>query len=115
MKELFAPKFMDGKVPTVEEQDAMAAELGADSLFYLPLDAVARCIGLPAETALPGLPDRRVPDADRRAALPARAPQPRHRRRRRPHLRPARTSALVCGSNRPRAGPEIVDWPIDDW
>ena len=27
----------------------MAAELGADSLFYLPLEAVARCIGLPEE------------------------------------------------------------------
>ena len=26
----------------------MAAELGADSLFYLPLEAIARCIGLPA-------------------------------------------------------------------
>jgi amidophosphoribosyltransferase len=47
--ELFAPKFMAGKVPTVAEQDAMARELGADSLFYLPVDAVARCIGLPAE------------------------------------------------------------------
>ncbi|MBA4065079.1 MAG: amidophosphoribosyltransferase [Isosphaera sp.] len=47
--ELFAPKFMAGKVPTVAEQDAMAAELGADSLFYLPVDAVARCIDLPAD------------------------------------------------------------------
>ena len=27
----------------------MAAELGADSLLYLPLEAVARCIGLPAD------------------------------------------------------------------
>jgi len=27
----------------------MAAELGADSLFYLPLEAVSRCIGLPAD------------------------------------------------------------------
>ena len=27
----------------------MAAELGADSLFYLPLEAVARCIGLPED------------------------------------------------------------------
>ncbi|MBA4188562.1 MAG: amidophosphoribosyltransferase [Planctomycetaceae bacterium] len=49
VKELFAPKFMAGKVPTVAEQDAMAKELGADSLFYLPVDAVARCIDLPAE------------------------------------------------------------------
>lgn len=49
VSELFAPKFMRGNVPTVAEQDAMAAELGADSLFYLPVDAVARCIDLPAE------------------------------------------------------------------
>lgn len=47
--ELFAPRFMAGKEPTIEEQDAMARELGADSLFYLPVDAVARCIGLPEE------------------------------------------------------------------
>src|SRR5207245_2092386 len=49
VEELFAPKFMAGKVPTLEEQDAMAKELGADSLFYLPVDAVARSIGLPEE------------------------------------------------------------------
>ncbi len=49
VKELFAPKFMATKVPTVAEQDAMAKALGADSLFYLPVDAVARCIDLPAE------------------------------------------------------------------
>jgi amidophosphoribosyltransferase len=45
--ELFAPRFMRGKAITVDEQEAMARELGADSLFYLPLEAVARCIGLP--------------------------------------------------------------------
>jgi amidophosphoribosyltransferase len=47
VRELFAPRFMHGERPTAEEQKAMAAELGADSLFYLPLEAVARCIGLP--------------------------------------------------------------------
>jgi amidophosphoribosyltransferase len=47
VRELFAPRFMRGERPTVEEQRTMAAELGADSLFYLPLDAIARCIGLP--------------------------------------------------------------------
>jgi amidophosphoribosyltransferase len=47
VRELFAPRFMKGERPTVEEQMAMAAELGAESLFYLPLDAIARCIGLP--------------------------------------------------------------------
>src|SRR5439155_1364920 len=49
VRELFAPRFMHGSRPTVEEQQAMATELGADSLFYLPLEAVARCIGLDAD------------------------------------------------------------------
>ncbi len=48
MRELFAPRFMKGSRITEAEQTAMAAELGADSLFYLPLEAVARCIGLDA-------------------------------------------------------------------
>jgi amidophosphoribosyltransferase len=50
VKELFAPRFMHGDRPTVEEQYRMAEELEADSLFYLPLEAVARCIGLPEES-----------------------------------------------------------------
>ncbi len=48
IRELFAPRFMKGSRLTEAEQDAMAAELGADTLFYLPLEAVARCIGLDA-------------------------------------------------------------------
>jgi amidophosphoribosyltransferase len=46
VRELFAPRHMKGARPTPEELNAMAADLGADSLFYLPLEAVARCIGL---------------------------------------------------------------------
>jgi amidophosphoribosyltransferase len=46
VRELFAPRFMKGPRPTPAEQDAMAADLGADSLAYLPLEAIARCIGL---------------------------------------------------------------------
>jgi amidophosphoribosyltransferase len=49
VKELWAPKFMHGGRITDAEQDAMAKELGADSLYYLPLEAVARCIGLPEQ------------------------------------------------------------------
>jgi amidophosphoribosyltransferase len=49
VRELFAPRFMKGARPTEAEQNAMAAELGADSLFYLPLEAVARSIGLEAD------------------------------------------------------------------
>jgi amidophosphoribosyltransferase len=46
VRELFAPRFLKGSRPTDAEQAAMAAELGADTLSYLPLEAVARCIGL---------------------------------------------------------------------
>jgi amidophosphoribosyltransferase len=49
VRELFAPRFMKGERITEEEQRAMAADLGADSLYYLPLEAVARCIGLPED------------------------------------------------------------------
>jgi len=46
IRELFAPRFMKGSRLSEPEQSAMAKELGADSLNYLPLEAVARCIGL---------------------------------------------------------------------
>jgi amidophosphoribosyltransferase len=46
VKELFAPRFMKNGRITDDEQENMARELGADSLAYLPLEAVARCIGL---------------------------------------------------------------------
>ncbi|MCE9534074.1 MAG: amidophosphoribosyltransferase, partial [Planctomycetes bacterium] len=49
VKELFAPRFMKGRRPTEAEQDNMAKELSADSLLYLPLEAVARCIDLDAD------------------------------------------------------------------
>lgn len=49
VKELFAPRFMKGTRITEAEQAAMAAELGADSLFYLPLESVAKSIGLDAD------------------------------------------------------------------
>lgn len=44
--ELFAMRFWDGGDLSEAAQQRMAAELGADSLRYLPLDAVARAIGL---------------------------------------------------------------------
>jgi amidophosphoribosyltransferase len=50
VRELFAPRFVKepGAQPTPDELDAMAADLGADSLFYLPLESVARAISLDA-------------------------------------------------------------------
>jgi amidophosphoribosyltransferase len=47
--ELFAPKFLDNGDLTEESQRRMAATLGADSLRYLPVSAIARAIELPAE------------------------------------------------------------------
>ena len=46
VSELFAPKFMRGGPLTPEIEADMAAELGADSLHYLPVDSIARAIGL---------------------------------------------------------------------
>jgi amidophosphoribosyltransferase len=52
--ELFVPQYMGGaplkdwKV-TREVENRMAADLGADSLRYLPIDSVSRAIGLPPE------------------------------------------------------------------
>ena len=49
--ELFVPKYMKG-IPlgewniTREIEDRMAADLGADSLHYLPIDSVTKAIGL---------------------------------------------------------------------
>lgn len=43
--ELFAPSFLQGGALTDEVQQEMAEKLGADSLRYLPVAAVARAIG----------------------------------------------------------------------
>ena len=44
--ELFAPEFLRGGQLTDEAQARMAERLGADSLRYLPVESVARSIGL---------------------------------------------------------------------
>jgi amidophosphoribosyltransferase len=47
IKELFATQFMSGGASVTDEVHfAMAAKLGADSLRYLPVEAIARAIGL---------------------------------------------------------------------
>lgn len=48
--ELFAPKFLDGDLAlTPEIEQKMADVLGADSLRYLPPDAIARCVEVSRE------------------------------------------------------------------
>ena len=44
--ELFAPRFLKDTSLNAESQAKMAQSLGADSLRYLPIDSVARAIGL---------------------------------------------------------------------
>ena len=46
--ELFAPRFFEDNTDTEEAYRAMAQELGADSLRYLPLESIARAIQKPA-------------------------------------------------------------------
>jgi amidophosphoribosyltransferase len=46
--ELFAPRFMEGTELTPQIESEMATSLGADSLRYLPLGAIARSIEKPA-------------------------------------------------------------------
>lgn len=45
--ELFAPGHMEGTVLTEAEEQKMADVIGADSLRYLPVEAIAECVGLP--------------------------------------------------------------------
>ena len=47
--ELFAPEFLREGRLTEESQAEMAARLGADSLRYLPVESIARSIGMPAD------------------------------------------------------------------
>ncbi|PHR95422.1 MAG: hypothetical protein COA78_30130 [Blastopirellula sp.] len=47
--ELFAPKFMPDGQLTEEAQAAMAKELGADSLRYLPISAIAQAVQFDAD------------------------------------------------------------------
>ncbi|MBM80078.1 MAG: amidophosphoribosyltransferase [Planctomycetaceae bacterium] len=46
VSELFAPKFMNSTTINPEIEKQMANTLGADSLCYLPLDAIARSVGI---------------------------------------------------------------------
>jgi amidophosphoribosyltransferase len=49
ISELFAPHFLHGGPLTDEVQERMAAQLGAESLRYLPVESIARAIGFDAD------------------------------------------------------------------
>ena len=44
--ELFAPKFLSSQPMSEAAQSEMAASLGADTLRYLPVDSIARAVGM---------------------------------------------------------------------
>lgn len=48
--ELFAPKHMKGQPLSPEIEANMARAIGADSLRYLPVESIARCVDLPADS-----------------------------------------------------------------
>ncbi len=49
VRELFAPRFLNGQPCTEEIQAKMATELKADSLRYLPVESIARAIGFDSD------------------------------------------------------------------
>lgn len=59
--ELFAPNHMADTVITEEEEAKMAAEIGADSLRYLPVEALSDCVGLPRENLCQACVDTHYP------------------------------------------------------
>ncbi len=65
--ELFAPRFMTGTTITPEVEQQMADALGADSLRYLPLEAIARCVQRSADGLCQACINQQYPtDAGRR-------------------------------------------------
>lgn len=50
VNELFAPKFMSGLRVTPETEATMARSLGADSLRYLPIESIARCVDVKVDS-----------------------------------------------------------------
>ena len=62
-KELFAARHMAGDVPTAAEEAKMAAVIGADTLRYLPVDAIARCVGIDADSMCQACVDSKYPTA----------------------------------------------------
>ncbi len=85
VSELFAAKFVQGGEPLTPEIEArMAAQLGADSLRYLPVDAIARAIGFAARRPLSRLHHRPISHPLRPAAgpdRPGKLPQQHQRRK----------------------------------
>lgn len=61
INELFAPKFLTDGPMSLEVEQKMARTLGADSLKYLPSEAIARCVDLPASSLCQACIDSKYP------------------------------------------------------
>lgn len=61
VQELFAPQFMRGGPLTPEIQQRMADSLGADSLHYLPVESIARCVEMHKDSLCQACIDGRYP------------------------------------------------------
>ena len=59
--ELFAPKFMEGTELTPDIEQRMAEKIGADSLRYLPIESIARCVDMPSDSLCQACIDMRYP------------------------------------------------------
>jgi len=61
ISELFATRFLQSGELTPEIEMEMAKQLTADSLRYLPVDAISRCVDLPASSLCQACIDGRYP------------------------------------------------------
>lgn len=61
IEELFAPKFLNGEPITPEKEAEMARAIGADSLRYLPVESIARCVQMPKDALCQACIDERYP------------------------------------------------------
>jgi amidophosphoribosyltransferase len=61
VSELFAPRFLHGHELTPEIEQRMADALGADSLHYLPREAIARCVEMHSDSLCQACIDGKYP------------------------------------------------------
>ena len=64
VSELFAPTFLKGGPLTAELEAEMARVLGADSLRFIPVEAIAKCVGLPKGDLCCACVDAEYPTAE---------------------------------------------------
>jgi amidophosphoribosyltransferase len=61
VSELFAPRYMNGADLTPEAEQRMAEAIGADSLRYLPIESIARSVGIPRTSLCQACIDTQYP------------------------------------------------------